>query len=431
MTTIDPTALVENDRVHKSVYTDPAVFELEMSRIFGAAWIYVGHESQVAKAGDYWTTLIGREPVIMVRGRDQVVHVLYNRCPHKGARLVNGPCGNAGPKFRCPYHAWIFNLDGSLAGVPFRRGYDKTRFDIEDPDFSMRSVARVAIHRGFVFASLAAEGPTLQQFLGGALSSIDNFCDRAPDGTVSVDGGVMRVTQRSNWKIFFENLNDTGHPQATHESSYVAARQTAKVRLGGSTPFELHIIDGNGEPNRFWQSLTLECYDHGHSYMTAIFKAPQDEISLQYMNQLEAAYGVARAAEIVAMNRHNTILYPSCSPHSGFQQLRVIRPIAVDRTLVEIFTFRLGGTSDAFFQRTVRYTNIVNSPSSVVMADDIDVYRRCQEGLASEGGHWVSHHRRAGHDQPVPGGIVGDGVSEVPMRNQFQAWKSYMAGVSR
>jgi hypothetical protein len=127
------------------------------------------------------------------------------------------------------------------------------------------------------------------------------------------------------------------------------------------------------------------------------------------------------------VQRHNTIIYPSCSPHTSFQQLRVIRPISVDRTLVEIFTFRLKGAPDSLFQRSLVYTNVVNSPSSVVMPDDIEVYNRCHEGLESRGSEWVSLHRDSGRDRRVPGGWSANGTSEMPMRNQFDAWKRYMA----
>ena len=84
-------SLVEKDRVHRSVYTDPKIFNLEMERIWGKAWIYVGHESQVEAVGDYYTTEIATQPVVMVRHSDKQVYVLYNRCAHKGAKLEGSP----------------------------------------------------------------------------------------------------------------------------------------------------------------------------------------------------------------------------------------------------------------------------------------------------------------------------------------------------
>jgi len=121
-------ALVRGDSVHKSVYTDPEIFRLEMERIYGRAWIYIGHDSQVPNPGDYHTTLLGGQDVIMVRGSDKKVYVLYNRCPHKGAKVVADGCGNAGKFFRCPYHAWTFKLDGQHLAAPMKNGLENTCF---------------------------------------------------------------------------------------------------------------------------------------------------------------------------------------------------------------------------------------------------------------------------------------------------------------
>jgi len=97
-------ALVTPRRVHRKVYTDPAIFDLEMERIWGRAWIFIGHESQVPGAGNYITLQMGKMPVVMVRDRAGAVHVLLNRCGHKGAKLVDRPCGNTGGGFVCCYH---------------------------------------------------------------------------------------------------------------------------------------------------------------------------------------------------------------------------------------------------------------------------------------------------------------------------------------
>lgn len=421
--------LIEPDRVHKDVYTDPDLFEEELDRVFGKAWIFIGHESQIPNTGDYHQALIGRENVLLIRGDDGNPHVLFNRCPHKGAKLVVTPDGNAGRFLRCPFHGWNFKCDGKLLSVPAREGYEGTRLNIRDPDYSIRRLPRQESYRGFVFASLAETGPSLEEFLGGIKLSLDNFCDRAPTGEVAVEGGVFRVWQRSNWKVFFENLNDTSHPMVTHESSVNAARAEYKTLPEGSPmPFELHIMEGNGEPYEFWGGLEMVAFDHGHSYMGAIFTPPTDPVALSHKASLEVMYGPARTEEILSIQRHNSIIYPSCAPHTSFQQLRVIRPIAVDRTMVEIYTFRLKGAPDEFFQRSIQYANIVNSPSSNVMPDDIEVYARCQEGLRSDGGDWVSFHREAGKDRSDGNGrYSAGGLSELPMRNQFRAWAQYMS----
>ena len=422
--------LIRGDSVHKSVYTDPLIFEMEMQRIYGQAWIYVGHESQVPNPGDTHTTRLGDQDVVMVRATDGGVNVLYNRCAHKGARLVPDGDVNVGKFFRCPYHAWTYKLDGEHLSAPLREGFENTCFDPKHPDFSMRRLARVENYRGFVFASQAPEGPDLKSFLGGVITSIDNLCDRSPLGEVEVAGGLFRVLQPSNWKVFYENLHDTMHARVTHESSFMAAREEAKEI--GSMPLELHIMDGNGEPYAFWEKLALVAYDNGHGYMEGIFDpgaADRDPVTRAHFQSLSQAHGEERARAILGMNRHNTIIYGSGSPHTVFQQFRVIRPLAVDRTLVEIQTFRLKGAPPALFKRALVYANIINSPTSNVMPDDIEVYGRCQEGNLNAGGDWVSMHRYDGTDRAMQGGMVStNGTSELPMRNQFKAWKQFMTG---
>ncbi|KVX52207.1 ribosomal subunit interface protein [Burkholderia cepacia] len=420
--------LVRPDSVHKRLYTDPAIFALEMERIYGRAWIYVGHESQVKTAGDYHTTRIGDQDVVMVRASDGTIHVIYNRCPHKGAKVVPDGDGSVGKFFRCPYHAWTFRHDGTHLSAPLRNGLQNTCFDPKHPDFSMRRVARVDSYRGFVFASQSNDGPDLRTFLNGVVSSIDNLCDRSPVGEVEVTGGVFRVLQRSNWKVFYENLHDTMHAPVTHESSVVSAR--AQAAEMGAMPFELLIMDGNGEPYEFWEKLELRAYAYGHGYMEGIFDpaaAERDSVSSAHFAVLAEVYGEERARRILGMNRHNTVIYGSGSPHTVFQQFRVIRPIAVDRTLVEIQLFRLKGAPDAVFDRALTYANVINSPSSNVMPDDVEVYARCQEGNQTRGGEWVSMHRYAGTDRATDDGFVSiNGTSELPMRNQFAAWKRFM-----
>jgi hypothetical protein len=106
-----------------------------------------------------------------------------------------------------------------------------------------------------------------------------------------------------------------------------------------------------------------------------------------------------------------------------------VRPIAVDKTLTEIWHFRLKGAPEAIYLRALGYYNLVNSPATLINADDLENFWRCHQGLASEGGEWVSFHRNAGQDDEVDGVITSrQGTSEAPMRNQFRAWAEWMGG---
>ena len=145
----DISKLVEPDRVRKEVYTDAQLFDLEMARIHETVWIYCGHESQILRPGDYYTVQIGRQPMIMVRGADRKVNVLYNRCPHRGNMLCGDRQGNTGEFFRCSYHAWTFHHDGKLRNIPMMEsGYEGTRVGRDNPDCNVKHAARVMLPRG-------------------------------------------------------------------------------------------------------------------------------------------------------------------------------------------------------------------------------------------------------------------------------------------
>ena len=110
--------LVQPTRFHRKLYTDPEIFDLEMERIFERTWIYMGHERQVKNPGDYYLAQVGRQPMVMVRDNADQIHILFNRCPHRGAQICSARKGNAGNQFSCSYHAWTFHLDGMLSSLP-------------------------------------------------------------------------------------------------------------------------------------------------------------------------------------------------------------------------------------------------------------------------------------------------------------------------
>lgn len=427
---IDVGALVEPDRVHRRVYTDPAIFDLEMERIWHRTWIFVGHESQVAESGSYYATTIGRQPVLLTRHSDGSFHVLYNRCAHKGAQLVGDRCSRV-KELRCCYHGWRFDLDGRLIGIPLDDGYDGTRFDRQGAEANMTRVARAESYRGFVFASLSPDAQDFRTWLGGVASSIDNMVDRSPDGALEVTGGVLRYEHDCNWKFFVENLNDMMHPMVTHQSSSLTARGVAKkeVREGAPVPSAIEIIAPFTESYSFFDDMGVHAFDFGHGYSggkTSIH-AKYSEIP-EYNRRMEAAYGKGRVAEIFSVNRHNTIFYPSATIKGAIQTMRVVRPVAVNRTIIESWTFRLKGAPDEIFQRSILYCNLINSSANLVGPDDQEAYRRQQIGLMAEGNEWVTMHRDFSKDEEIePGHFYARGSSDLPFRNQYRAWLHYMS----
>src|SRR5579863_6239095 len=157
----DYNQLVQDDRVNGRVYYDPAVFEEELEKIWYRDWIYVAHESEIPEPGDYVTRRIGLQPVIVSRDEDRAIHLLLNRCMHRGNTVCQSERGNA-HAFRCAYHGWTFNNRGDLVGVPYAGGYDAS---FRKEDFPLTPVPRSGAYRGLIFASLSAEGPSLDDHL--------------------------------------------------------------------------------------------------------------------------------------------------------------------------------------------------------------------------------------------------------------------------
>jgi phenylpropionate dioxygenase-like ring-hydroxylating dioxygenase large terminal subunit len=420
-------ALVQPDRVHRDVYCDPELFELEMQRLWQRTWIYVGHDSQVPKAGDYYTAQIAAQPVIMVRGAEGKVHVLLNRCAHKGAKLVSATSGNCRGHFRCPYHGWTYRSDGSLRAMPMKSGYAGTGFAESTAAQGMTQLA-YASYRGFVFARLSAEGPSFEEYFGDSLSSIDNMADRSPVGQLEVTGGVLRYMHNCNWKMFIENLNDVMHPMVAHESSAGTARDLWKDQPSDApVPMVIEQFVPFVSNYEFFDRMGVQVYDHGHSYTGVNFSIHSKYSSVpEYERSMEQAYGAERAQAILGEARHNTIYYPSLTIKGAIQTIRVVRPIAADRTLIESYTLRLVGAPDELLERSVMYTRLINAPTSVVGHDDLHCYRAIQEGLAAGGNEWISLHRN--HDPAEAEGMAGryNGASEISMRGQFRAWLAAM-----
>jgi phenylpropionate dioxygenase-like ring-hydroxylating dioxygenase large terminal subunit len=423
----DPRALerlIEADRVHKDVYTDPEVFELEMERLWARTWIYVGHASQVPNAGDFITLDIAAKPVIMVRQPDSTIRVLMNRCAHKGTKVVSDLAGNAGKVFRCPYHAWTYRTDGSLINIPLKEGYANTRLEPR----GLQVVRNVETYRGFVFARLSEQGIGFRDYFGDSLSSIDNLADRSPEGELELTGGSLRYLHNCNWKMFVENLNDTMHPMIVHAGSAGIAKRLWEGKPANlPKPMAIEQFVPFVSDYKFFDDMGVRVYPHGHGFSGVNFSIHSAYSAIpEYEAAMQRAYGAERAQKILGTVRHNTVYYPSLTIKGAIQSIRVARPLAADRTVLESYTFRLKGAPDALLERTVTYNRLINSPMSVVGHDDLHCYRAIQEGLAAEGNEWVNLQRGFAASEVDAPEVTANGTSDISMRNQFRAWREFM-----
>ena len=423
-------ALVRETEVHRDVYIDPEVFELEMEHLFANTWSFVGHDSQIPNAGDYYTTTIGTQPIIMVRHTDKSVHVLYNRCPHKGTKIAIDGCGNAGKFFRCPYHAWTFKTDGSLLAIPLKKGYDQTGFEGSTAAKGLTPVKHMRNYRGFVFAKLNDTGPDFDTFFGDSLSTLDNMVDRSPAGRLEVAGGVLRYVHTCNWKMLVENQTDTCHPMVAHESSAGTAidvwKKTAPAP-DAKRHMAVEIYAPFMSPYEFYEGMGIRVWGNGHGH-TGVSNSIHANYSAVpgYFEKMVAAYGEVRAKAILDENRHNTVYFPNLMMKGPIQLIRIFRPLGPAKTLIESWTFRLVDAPDMLLERTLVYNRLINAPTSVVGHDDHEMYERAQEGLRSDGNTWVNLQRLYDGSEVEQSTAVTNGTTEWQMRNQFRAWAKYM-----
>ena len=228
--------------------------------------------------------------------------------------------------------------------------------------------------------------------------------------------------------MFVENLNDTMHPMVVHESSAGTAKKLWEGKPADlPKPMAVEQFVPFVSDYKFFDDMGVRVLENGHGWSGAKFSIHSNYAPIPgYDELMVAAYGEQRAHEILGTVRHNTVYYPSLTIKGAITAIRVARPIAADKTLIESWTFRLKGAPDKLLQRTVMYTRLINSPMSVVGHDDLHAYRSIQEGLRASGNEWVSLHRDFDPAELGQTDITTKGTSEISMRNQFRAWKKFM-----
>jgi benzoate/toluate 1,2-dioxygenase alpha subunit len=406
-------------RVHTSLYTDPALFEAEIERLFHQGWVYVGHTSEVAQPGSFKTTRLGRRPILVSRDEVGALHVLLNACRHRGATVCREAEGQA-QSYQCPYHGWVYGLDGSLRGISERAGFPE-EFGA-DLDGLLR-VPRVAAYRGLIFASLSAAGESLEGWLGGARAYVDLWADLSPTGQVRVRP-AHRYAYPGNWKFQVENTVDGYHPRFVHESAFRSREHFGgrPARLSASA-----LDDG----------YTLGWDAQGHSVLGASVPREGPRVGLtplppplfrQYMDTLERAHGAERAAAIIH-NRHVVIV-----PNLVLMDvnIRVIQPISVDRTEVYSHFATLDGVSDEVNSIRLRDVQGRLGTTGMINTDDVEMFAACQTGLQVPELEWVHFARGLGREERLGEGVRrASYTDETPQRALYRAWLRLMAADER
>ncbi|MFE7129291.1 benzoate 1,2-dioxygenase large subunit [Streptomyces sp. NPDC057638] len=380
-------------RVRRSVFTDEELFELEMTHIFEGNWVYLAHDSQIPGPGDYFTTWIGRQPVVISRDKQGELHALVNACSHRGAMLCRRKTDNR-TTFTCPFHGWTFSNTGRLLKVKDPRGAGYPEQFNTDGSHDLTRVARFESYRGFLFGSLNPDVVPLTEHLGEAAKVIDMVVDQSPEG-LEVLRGSSTYTYDGNWKLQTENGADGYHVSATHWN-YAA---TQARRTSGESANDTRTMDAGGWSR---QQGGFYSFDHGHLLLWTKWLDPANRPLHDRRDELVEAFGEARADWMIGVSR-NLCLYPNVYLMDQFSsQIRHFRPISVDRTEVTIYCIAPKGESaEARTLRIRQYEDFFNA-TGMATPDDLEEFRSCQKTYQAGAAPWNDLSRGAVHQIDGP-----------------------------
>lgn len=384
-------------RIARDMFTEPELFDLEMELIFEKNWIYACHESELARPHDFVTLRAGRQPLIVTRDGNGQLHALVNACQHRGATLVRVGKGNQST-FTCPFHAWCYKNDGRLVKVKapgeYPEGFDKATRGLRK--------ARIQSYRGFVFVSLDVAGEDdLVDFLGDARVFLDMLVAQSPSGELEVLPGTSTYTYEGNWKLQNENGLDGYHVSTVHYN-YVATvqhRQQVEAERGGTaaTLDYSKLGAGDAATDDGWFSFA-----NGHSVLFS--EMPNPAVRPGYasvMPRLVAEYGQARA-EWMMHRLRNLNLYPSLFVIDQISsQLRIVRPLAWNRTEIVSQCIGVKGESDADRENRIRQFEDFFNVSGMGTPDDLVEFREAQRGFQARLERWSDISR--GHGKWLEG----------------------------
>ncbi|TRV18438.1 MAG: aromatic ring-hydroxylating dioxygenase subunit alpha [Microcystis wesenbergii Mw_MB_S_20031200_S109D] len=413
--------LVQDYRVHSSIYTSDSIFTHEMSHVFAATWVYLLHESEIPNVGDFRQVWMGTREFIATRDDSGKVNVFANRCSHRGATVCREHRGN-GSGFTCPYHGWKYDNQGQLFGIPGKTAYG--------PEFKKRPLnlarpAQVASYKGFVFATLNPDVPALEDHLGGARRYLDEWIAHQGGADNIVVSGAQRFHLECNWKMVYDNAGDGYHVPFSHQSLLVMTNE----RYGGgdmsyfadADRSNMHLYSlGNGHTvidqrpdmflNNAWEQQRPQPGRENFEKHVQGSVEP-DKVKAT----LESAVGAGMNLNIFP----NLLLIGN--------QIQVIQPLRAAATAMHWYATR---RKDADAElNTMRMRTQEDFPVMGEM-DDATNFEECHRGIAiSPEDEWIdiSRHVETGKDVLNEDGLmVGPVTSELHMRAYYAQWKQLM-----
>lgn len=402
--------------VDRRVFWDSDVYELEQERIFARCWLFLAHESQIPEAGDYVTTFMGEDEVLVVRQRDGSIAGLLNTCPHRGNRVCHADAGHA-RGFVCNYHGWAFGLDGELKGMHESVAYEREpgfRLD----DHGLARVAQVDTHKGLIFGTLDAHAPSLLDYLGEFAWYLDVLLDNDEGGTELLDGSIRSVLQ-CNWKLAAENFaGDALHAGWTHDSG-------AKAMLDGP-------VAALAEAESYHVNVNGHCWEFNLDGIGNAATLGSPEI-LAYLRSREPVVrerlGDLRSKMVGSIS--SVTVFPNLSFLPGQQTFRTWQPRGPHRTELHTWVIVNRSMPEELKDEYRRGAMLTFSPTGVFEIDDGENWEHAT--LANRG--WFTRRQPLHYglgmetaiDHPeLPGNVFRGQVNDANQRAFYERWARLM-----
>lgn len=402
--------------VGRDAYRNPEIYAAEQERIFKRCWLFLGHESQIPAKGDFFTTYLGEEPVIVTRGDQGRIHAFINSCRHRGMRVCRADRGNA-RAFTCPYHAWTYDMSGALIGVP--KSDEGYYGELDRSQYPLIPVAQVDSYKGLIFGTFDPRAPTLVDYLGDMAWYLDLVLDRCDGGTELLPG-VHKWVVRTNWKISCDNnAGDWYHVAFSHGS---LARLQNRPNLFREDERRLQVSAENGH--------TLALY-FGDATVDPSAEGPHAEWRRKISAQIEERLGPVRSRLIFIAGN----VFPNFGWIPGQFSIRQFHPRGPDR--IEIWSYCLVDAAAPPEAKAAMRLAYVNSfgPGGLVEQDDGENWTGCAGSIKGPvtGEYAFNYQMGLGHewrDDRLKARAIGRATSEVVHRSFYGRWRAEMIAES-